>query len=1083
MKRNRLTDICLQRPVTTAMVFAALLALGAASVLRIPLETYPELNYPQLNVNGSWQGASPEAMEAFITAPLEAEGNTLKGIEEVTSRSRQSQSTVTLKFAPDADMDFVQLELNEKISRLREQLPASARVSVSQYVPQDVRQEFLLAYTFTGPYDVNRLREYADEYIRRPLAVVDGIAGVTVSGGEERQLQVILDEEKAEALRISQTEVAAWLRRLDNVVETVGTVTRGAYKYNLVVREDLGDLESLRNTIVASRGSRFIRLGEIGQVVDGYAEPRVYERLNGQDRVAIRVNAVAGSNIIDVAERAVARIDELRENLPPGIRLIQEQDNSEQIRKELEDLELRSGIIILLIFIVLLLFLRGIANPVIILSSIATSVLLTITIFYFLGGSLNMMSLAGLAMGFGMMVDNSIVVLDNIHRHRERGSGRLAAASIGTSEMVMPILAGTGTTIIVFIPFLYLQGELQALYVPFALAVATSLACSLLVSFTLIPSLAARALPKVWEGASSYDPWALGELEKEEEEGLRGERIQAGEAEHTLGLVDRYYRRFLHWILGSWYRKLGAVVVVLFVGLLSYHYFDKYVTKGRIWRWGGSQEETLRIGVSAPTGSDLEVMSDIIAHFEEKLHPLYETGQVASYETFVSSENANIIVRFPEEVIRQGLPYLVKDQMTVLAGWMGGVRSYISGFGDAFSAGGFGTGSVYSSRVTLLGYNYLELKRLAEEMARRATRHPRIREVDTNMSSFYGRGREKQLVLRFDRERMAGYGLNTSIAVSLVTQYIYSEGSGNVMFRGDEVAFLVKTEGYNDRQITDLMNILLPTPTGGRVRLSEVAVLDIEDVMSSIERKDQQYSRTVAWEFRGPYKMGENAKDEIKEAMVLPNGYEFDESERLFQTEEERKQLLLVLLLAVLLVYMLTSALYESFLHPFTVIFTVPLALIGVFAGYFLFDKGFDQTAYVGVILMGGIVVNNAIILVDHINSLRRWLSRREAVVRAARERARPIIMTTVTTFIGLLPLIVWADTTSDLWYTLAFTICVALPVATFFTLTFIPLVYEVVDTVQLWIRRGIGSLALSARGGSPGDTGKYMDHGLADGS
>ncbi|MFO7767732.1 MAG: efflux RND transporter permease subunit [bacterium] len=1067
MKRNRLTDLCLKRPVTTFMVFAALLALGAASVFRIPLETYPELNYPQLNVNGSWQGASPEAMEAFITAPIEAEGNTLKGIEEVTSRSRQGQSTVTLKFAPEADMDFVQLELNEKMARLREELPSSARISVSQYVPPDVRQEFLLQYTFTGPYNVNRLRAFAEEHVRRPLAVVDGIAGVDVSGGEERQLQVILDEEKAEALGIRQAEVAAWLRRLDNVVETVGTATRGDYKYNLVVREDLGDLESLRATIVASRGNRFIRLGEIGQVVDGYADPRSYERLNGQDRVAIRVHAVAGSNIVDVAERATARIDELSQNLPPGIRLIQEQDNSEQIRRELEDLELRSGIILLLIFIVLLLFLRGIANPVIILSSIATSVLLTITIFYFLGGSLNMMSLAGLAMGFGMMVDNSIVVLDNIHRHRERGSGRLAAASIGTSEMVMPILAGTGTTIIVFIPFLYLQGELQALYMPFALAVATSLACSLLVSFTLIPSLAARALPAVREEAVP-DPWALGELEREEEQGLKGGRgLGAGEAEHTLGLVDRFYQRFLRWVLGTWYRKTAAVVIVLGVGLLAWHGFDKYVTKGRIWRWGGTQEETLRVGVSAPTGSDLQVMSDLIAHFEEKLHPLYETGQVESYETFVTSENANITVRFPEEVIQQGLPYLVKDQMSVLAGWMGGVRTYISGFGDPFSAGGFGTGSSYGSRVTLLGYNYLELKRLAEEMARRATRHPRIREVDTNMSSYYGRGREKQLVLRFDRERMAGYGLNTSTAISLVTQYIYSEGSGNVMFRGDEVAFLVKTAGYNERQVDDLMDILLPTTAGGRVRLSEVALLDTEDVMSTIERKDQQYSRTVAWEFRGPYKMGENVKDEIKEAMVLPNGYEFDESDRLFQTEEERRQLMLVLLLAVMLVYMLTSALYESFLHPFTVIFTVPLALIGVFAGYFLFDKGFDQTAYVGVILMGGIVVNNAIILVDHINSLRRWLSRREAVVRAARERARPIIMTTITTVVGLLPLIVWADSTSDMWYTLAFTIVVALPVATFFTLTFIPLVYEAVDTVQLWVRRAIGALALSAQSGA----------------
>jgi HAE1 family hydrophobic/amphiphilic exporter-1 len=1073
VKRSILTDFCLRHPVSTAMVFTALLAVGIASLIRIPLETYPELNYPRLTVSGWWFGASPEAIEAFVSAPIEGEASTLPGIEEVTSTSSRESASITLEFAPETDMDFVRLELNEKIARLREDMPPGVNISVPPYVPPNFRQEFLLAYTFTGPYDVNELKRFAEDLIQRPLDIVEGVAQVNVSGGEDRELQVILDEEKAEALGISQREVSSRLSSVRNMVQTVGTVRQGNYQYNLVAREDFDELTTLSDIIVARRRDRYIRLGEIATVRDAYSAPRSYERLNGVARLAIRINAVAGSNIVEVAERVKARIAEVEPTFPPGTTLIEQTDNSEGIREELGSLRFRSIIIIFLIFSVLLLFLRGIANPLIILSSIATSVLLTVGLFYFLGGSLNMMSLAGLAMGFGLMVDNSIVVLDNIHRHRERGSGRLAAASIGTSEVILPILTGTATTIVVFLPFLYLQGDLQAAYVPFALAVVTSLACSLLVSFTLIPSIAARALRKLpvrsaaaagagaAEGGAApprdEDPWALGDLERESARAHSGEDF----AEHTLGIGDNIFQKVLRWML-TW--KYAVIFVVLTGVVGSYHLFDRYVTKGRIWRFGGAQTELLRIGISAPTGSDLDVMETLVKQFESKLLPMHRAGQVKDITAYVGSESANITVEFPEEIIRQGLPYLVKDQMSVFSSMMGGVRIFISGFGDGFSTGGFSTSSL-SQRITLLGYNYLQVKGLAEDLAERLLRNPRIREVNTNYSSWYGGGREKQIVLRFDRRRLAEYGLTSREMVSFVQRYIQGRSGGQIVFQGEEVAFETKVEGFTDRDIVDLMNVQYTAYDSRKLRLSDVATMTVEPVMGRIERKDQQYSRTVAYEFRGPYRMGQRVRDEIIESMILPNGYEFDESERIWQTEEEKKQIMLILGFAILLVYMLTSALYESFFHPFTIILTVPLALVGVFLGYFLFDKGFDRTAYVGVILMGGIVVNNSIILVDHINNLRKILPKREAVIRAARERARPILMTTFTTVIGLLPLIIGATEGQDQWYTLAFTICVSLPVATFFTLTIIPLIYEIVDSVQRWARLAIGSLVLVAQG------------------
>lgn len=1063
MKSSVLTDTCLKRPVTTSMIFLALIVIGVGSLLRIPLETYPRLNIPKMNIIAYWADTSPEAIEAFVTSPLEAEASTLRGIEKVTSTSNRGYSRISLEFAPDTDMDFTRLELNEKISRLRADMPSQVSVNVSQYVPPDVQRQtdFLLRYTLAGVFNVNELQRLGEELIERPLMTVPGIADVMVAGGELRQLSVVLDENKVESLGINRQQVSTQLRQIRNIVTTVGTVYEGTDQFNLVVRDDFDDLDTLREVIVARRGERYIRLGEIARIVDGYAKPRGYQRLNGRSRVSITVNTVTGSNIIDVAERAKLKIEEIRDSLPPGTELIEEQDQSETIRNELEGLEFRSIIIVFLIFAVLLIFLRGIANPLIILSSIATSVLLTITIFYFTGASLNMMTLAGLALGLGMMVDNSIVVLDNIHRHRERGSGRLMASSLGTAQMMLPILAGTATTIIVFLPFLYLQGELRVVYVPFAMAVVVSLACSLLVSFTLIPSLAARALGRINGGGKAgepvpadEDPWALGELEKE---AATAKVADTRGAEHTLRLGDNLYQRVLRSMLKH---RILVLITVVLAFAVSVHVFNRYVTKGRIWSFGGNRTEYLSIGISAPTGSDLEVMETLVNQFESKLIPLYEAGQVKDFVTSINAERSSIRISFPEEVERQGFPYLVKDQLSVFASLMGGVRINISGFGDYFATGGFG-GTSYSSRISLLGYNYLKVKEIAEDLGERLMKNPRIRDVETNYGGFSS-SNEKQIVIRFSRDALAEYDLTAAQMVGFVNQYVRSSSQGTVTYGGDDVRFLVKIQGFDQRDVIELENAMVTSFSRRKVRMKDVSTISVESVMTRIERKDQQYTRTVAYEFRGPYRMGERVRDEIMDTMILPNGYEFDESTRIWQSEEDRKQLELVLAFAVLLVYILTSSLYESFFHPFTIILTVPLAMMGVFLGYWFFDKGFDQSAYVGVVLMGGIVVNNSIILVDHINHLRSFLPRRDAVVRAARERARPIIMTTFTTVIGLMPLLVGAHEGQDMWYTLAFTICIALPVATFFTLTIIPIVYELIDSLQNRFRRGMGALAIS---------------------
>jgi len=1061
VKTSGVTDLCLRRPVTTAMVFAALTAVGLASAWRIPLETYPELTYPRLTLSASWPGASPEAMESFITARLEGEAATLEGVRDISSTSQRGSATVTLRFSSGVRMDFVQLHLNEKLARLRTEIPATSRISASPWVPPDLREESLLTYTLTGPYDVNTLRRIADSHLQQDLARVEDVGGVQVSGGQLRQLHVLLDEAKAEALGLTRQEVIGGLAGLDDVVRTVGSVSEGGSRYEVVFRDTPEEGTDLRERVVARRGSRLIRLGEIGQVVDGYAEPAGYERLNGRDRVAIRIAAASGVNIIEVADRVRERVGALREGLPPGVQLIQEEDNSERMREELHDLELRSGLILILVFGVLLIFLKGIANPLIILSSIAVSVLLTITLFHVFGASLNMMSLAGLAMGFGMMVDNSIVVLENIHRHRHLGGGRRRAAVLGTNEVIQPILAGTGTTIIVFIPFLYLQGELKALYLPFALAVATSLVCSFLVAFTLIPSLAARALPDHPSfGDRSTSVESKGDRALKAEPRIRGDRAsRPGADSSVVSSIMEGYGRILEWILDPWWHKIAVLLAVLVVGFSSWQAFDRNVARRSLWTPDEGAQQTLRVRVSAPRGWDLDVMDQVVRRFEELVHPIFQDGLVESYEASVTPESAGLTVHFEPAALDGSSPYLLRERMDELAAWTGGVAVVVSGLGDALRFGGLSGGAGTGARITLVGYNYETLKTLAEDVGRRATTHPRVSDVDTEWGAG-SRGAEKQVVLALDPVRLVGYGLDTERAITFLRRYANSGGAGSIRLGGEQVAFRVEGRGKGDVQLADLMSLRIPSPSGGGARLSDVATVETRDVMPSITRINQQYSRTVGWSFQGPWELAQSVEAEVKAATVLPAGYEFEESEGYELSLWQRRQLELLLLLAVVLVFMLTAALYESLFQPFTVIMTVPLALIGVFAGYALFHRTFDEAAYMGLVLVGGIVVNNAIILVDHIQRLRGRFPRREAVIRAAQERLRPILMTMFTTVIGLLPLVLWSGSDQALWSTMAFTLCVALPVATFFTLTVIPLMYEGFDTLRGLTRRAIAAFA-----------------------
>jgi HAE1 family hydrophobic/amphiphilic exporter-1 len=1005
----------INRPTTIAMIYIAIAAIGVASFIDIPVELLPDVDYPQLTVNTSWPGASSEVVESFLTAPLEGAAQQVRGVHKIESESSEGRSGITVEFDRETDMDFARLELGERIQSIRDDLPPDVRPQVSLYVPREFQTgaRVDMRYTLSGSYTFEHLRKYAEDELRPQLLALDGVEEVAVWGGEDREILIELDRGRMEAFGVRPAQVVTALTSAE-LVRTAGKLERGNTEWIVSVRNDLESATEIESLIVVpdTLGTGdVIRIADVARVHDTTEEPRQYYRIDGRPAIGVAMVRSAGTNAVRVADAIREKMEDLRADLPAGMRLTLEQDESREIRTQLTDLRLRAAAAAIVIFLVLLVFLGSFRTAGIVFATVVFSVLIAINMLYFGKFSLNVLTMAGLAMGFGLMVDNSIVVLENIYRRRRSlGEEAGAAADKGTRQVALPIVAGTLTTVIVFIPFLYLQGELRLYYLPFAYAVGFSLLASLFVAFTFVPGLAARALK-----AGSA---ALG----------------AGN-----GGKQPFYVRFYRGVLSfSLDHTLLMIIVTAAAFYGSYRLFDKHVVRGAIWgRWG--QETYIQIIFNMPRGSELSRTDELVRSFESKLTTIPE---IERFTANVSPDRGYMRVTFPDSLENTYIPVAIKEQMVAYSYLFAGAEVRVYGFGPSFYGGG---SSPPTYTIKMLGYNYERVREIAEDLAGRLERFNRVREVDTNVSDWWWTDKASEYVLNIDRPRLAGYGLSVEELLRFVTSNVQGQVSlSRVKVGGEEVNYSVKLEGYRDFDFTDLRELLVPTVTGEQVRLADVAEVGKREVLNRIVREDQQYQRLVGWEFRGPRKLGDRIRDAAIDATELPPGYTIEKERGYFWTDEEQRQIYTVLIFAIVLIYLITAALFESLRAPFVVLLTVPLALIGVFLVFFYTGASFTRSAYIGVIMMAGIVVNNAILVVYHINEIRRMgVELKEAVIQGTLERVRPILMTTLTTVLGLLPLILFSETMdATIWNALALATIGGLIASTVFVLTSIPVLY-----------------------------------------
>ena len=840
-------------------------------------------------------------------------------------------------------------------------------------------------------------------------------------GGSDPEIKIMLIEDKIKALNIQPYLVSSRIQERTRIYPA-GTAKKGEQELLFKVSNPIKSLREMGEIVVTKSGENAIRLKEIAVLVPSYGDILHIHRINGQPTISMTVHKEKGLSTLRVSRDVKYRLEEVKKELPPDLIFRAVNDESEEIQKHLKELYILVGIIIAVIFILIYLVLRSIKPSLLVLSSIGFSVLLTFNLVYFTKTSLNMLTLGGLALGFGLFVDNSIVVFENVLRIREGGTSPVQAAIQGSREVFLPVFASTLTTMSVFFSIAYFQGRLKLIYLPMAIVISSALAASLLVSFSVIPALSPRILKSPKK--------------------KRKERYRDLYAKALKFLIKHPVEILL-------------IVAAIFFG--SYKWFRSEVTLGEFFSW--YSKEKLRVYVGMPAGTDIERTDVVMRQFEEKV---IEKDYEKELNTSVMSERGFMEVSFPTEIEMSYRPYLLKEELIQLATNFAGINVSISGFDPQGYYSGFGGGPMYDSRIKFFGYNLKKLRDITSSLERTLKRNPRIKDVKIISSrGWWFRGESFEYVAKLDKEALRKYDIDPlylyyQIAAMLsgrVTRPI------KVNIGGKELEFSIKFPDAEEMDIKEIQDVLILTRKGEYLRLGEVSSLEEKPIAGSIDREDQQFQQTVMWEFRGPTKAAERYREGVFARLDLPPGFSATMEDTWFLTEEEKGQIKFAILFSLVVIFMILASLYESIIQPFFILFAVPLALIGVFVAFVIADFAFDSSAYIGVILLGGIVVNNSILLVDHINLKRRQdLPLLDAVIQGARERIRPIFMTTGTTVLGMLPLVLIQVEAGrrQIWASLALSAVGGLISSTIFILITIPIFYYYGDGLRTFTARKI---------------------------
>ena len=1017
--------LAIERPVTMFMISMVIILLGGISLTRLPVDLMPDTQMPTITVRVNYSGVGPLEMEELVTRPIEQAVSAVAGLDRVDSTSSEGNANIRLNFVWGTDLSEAADEVRTRLDRVRGRLPEDADPpTVFKF---DSTSMPIMGIGVEGDFDAVTLRELAQNDLSPRLERVAGVAAVTINGGLRRQIHVDLSREQLTALNLTPDRIVQILRT-ENQNIPLGEINDADRTLLLRSPGQFTNIEEIKNLVVLTRAGVPVYLRDIANVTDNTEDRRSFMRINGTPGIRMQVTKQSGTNTIQIAEGVKKEIAKINSEVD-GIKLQVLDDQSKFIDRAIGSVTEHAMLGGLLVIAVIFLFLRDLKSTLIICTSIPISVIGTFALLYFGGYTLNTLTFGGLALGIGMIVDAAIVVLENTYRHLEMGKDRVTAAIDGSEEVWSAILASTLTHIAVFVPMLFLTGVSSIMFGQLAAVVSFSLAMSLLVAVTIVPVLCSFMLDAPHQAHAGTGLMA------------RLNRSIDG----ALDNLDEFYARSLHTALNHrpTVFATGFALFAIAIVLLPRIGFEFQPQ---------TDEGEITVDAELAVGSRLEKTEAVLIGLEERIRQTVPEavmlitqvsggGGFGGGSTHRGNVNVRLVPRNERTRSNEEISMQLRRELSGIPGVI--VRARPSGGQNQMMRGMGGGGSDSRLSIEILGHDLQQSKRIAQDLKAMLDTTPGV--ADTRLQREEGR---PELAVRVDRDKAALLGLTvTGVANTIRTNVA---GTQAAMYRdaGNEYPIIVRLRQADREEVAEVGDVLLNTSAGQTVPAKNVMVIERETGPVSIERKNQERVQRVNAETETTLSEAVAAVQARMGEINVPKDFAVGFGNEVEEQAKSFNELRLVLILAIVLVYTVMASQYESLKDPFIIIFSIPLAAIGVVGMLILTKTPFSMQAYIGVIMLAGIVVSNAILLVDYTNTLRHRdkMELRAALELAGRHRLRPILMTSLCTALGLVPMALGIGEGAELQAPLARVVIGGLMTSTVITLVFVPAMYTLFE-------------------------------------
>lgn len=1017
----KIVNFAVRRPVTMIILTAVIILMGFMTLSRLKVDLYPEMNLPIAIVMASYEGAGPEEVELQVTKPLEEALKTISNIEEIQSQSSSGSSMIILQFKWGTNMDNATMDMREKIGLIERVLPADVEKPMVMKIDPNMMPIIQLGINGEN-MSLDQLYNIAKEQIEPRLARIPEVSSVTITGGTEREIKVEVDPVKLENYGLSLSEINAVLAS-ENFNMSAGTVEQGDKEYFIRSLQQFEDIEDIRNVAIFTSTGNMIRLRDVAQVTDGIKDITQLTRVNGETAIGIHCLKQSDANTVEACEAVKAELEKISQELNLRVNIIM--DQSTFINQALDTTKRAIVEGSLLAILIIFLFLRNVRSTVIIFMAIPLSIITTFILMYFNNSTLNLITLGGLALGVGRMVDDSIVVFENIFRHRTLGKEPLQAAVDGTSEVGNAVIAATLTILAVFFPILFTEGIAGILFKPLAVTISFAIFCSLFVALTVVPLMSSRMLT---------------------DEAMLKTRVRFGfisnfmdRFSHWLESLGEKYKNLLAWSLGH-RKKVVIGVVLMMVGSLVLMPFigAEFLPK--------MDSGEISISIEADKGSHLENTDSIIAQAEDKLREIPEIETIftsvgssgnpmfSGTQTNTGSLYVKLVKKEERKKSVDTIAEEIRKQVEVIPG-----AKFNVGVMDMTSSGTSG-GAI---NVQVRGDDLDVLKDLSYQISDIIRNVPGTREVEASLTDG-----DPEVQIKIDRLRAASYGLTPVRIASEIKNAMQGTVATLYKVEGEEINVRVSYAPSSAEDLDYLSNLSIKNNSGVIVKLNQVASFSLAQGPIQITRVDQVRRAEITGDLlnRDLSSVMNDIKTQVAN-LDLPSGYTVEYTGQNEDMMESFRSLALALVLAIILVYAVMAVQYESFFDPFVIMFSVPTSIIGVVLGLLLTGRSLSVPAFIGLIMLVGIVVSNAIVFIDYLKQLREGgMDRNEAILETGRVRLRPILMTALSTILAMLPMSLGIGEGSEAQAPLATVVIGGLLVSTLITLVLVPVVYTIFD-------------------------------------